>query len=820
MSGPCDDLRVIDLSSGPAGGVATMVLGDFGADVIKIERPGGDPLRRLPSAPMWLRGKRSAVLDLTEAGDRARLHELVAGADVVVASFRPGRAEALGADHATLSAINPRLVYCSITGWGPRGPYAQYPADEAIVSAKTGRMRSFFGFAPRPAPYFSPLQVGVHGAAQSAITGILAALFARDRLGAGQLVETSLLQGQFPQDLFGLVRTQLQRDFAGEFPPPAPAPARITLQYLPVMASDGRWIQFANLVEHLFHAMIAAVGLSEIYGDPRFATAPTLANQEDHDALRTLILERVRERPADEWMEIFRANGNVAAEPFETPQRALSNTDLLVNGEVVETEHPRLGRLRQLGPLARLTVTPGAVGGPEPLLGEHTSEVLAEAPRAPSAPPAASGNGAGAPAPRHPLEGVTVVEFATVIAVPLGASLLADLGARVIKVESLEGDPHRGMGVGLGAYVGASKTTAGKDSICIDLKAPEGQRIAQQIIERSDILIHNFRPGVPERLGIGYEQARALRPDIIYIPATGYGPDGPSAHRPAAHPIPGAACGGALFQAGRDGAPSDAASVEELREGSGWLYGANETSPDPNTSVVLASAAMLGLHARRRTGEGQQIFLSMLGANAYANYDDFLSYEGKRERPTVDADVLGFSALYRLYPARSGWVMLAVSSDAQWPALCAALGRPDLASDPRFATAEDRREADDALSEVLTELLAAKDADTWEAELIPAGVPCVRADVHMPGTFLRDEEHMQANGFANEAEHAIWGPYQRWGPTVTFSGTPGRYGPGVLAGEQTDSILEELGYGAADIADLRARRVVTSEQPMALAARA
>ena len=268
MSGPCDDLRVIDLSSGPAGGVATMVLADFGADVIKIERPGGDPLRRLPSAPMWLRGKRSAVLDLDRRdGDRGRLHELAAGADVLVASFRPGRAEALGADHATLSAINPQLVYCSITGWGPRGQYAQYPADEAILSAKTGRMRSFFGFAPRPAPYFSPLQVGVHGAAQSALTGILAALFARDRLGAGQLVETSLLQGQFPQDLFGLVRTQLQRDFPDDFPPPAPAPARITLQYLPVMASDGRWIQFANLVEHLFHAMIAAVGLSEIYGD-------------------------------------------------------------------------------------------------------------------------------------------------------------------------------------------------------------------------------------------------------------------------------------------------------------------------------------------------------------------------------------------------------------------------------------------------------------------------------------------------------------------------------------------------------------------------
>ncbi len=120
---------------------------------------------------------------------------------------------------------------------------------------------------------------------------------------------------------------------------------------------------------------------------------------------------------------------------------------------------------------------------------------------------------------------------------------------------------------------------------------------------------------------------------------------------------------------------------------------------------------------------------------------------------------------------------------------------------------------------MLADLLAAKDADEWEATLIPAGVPCVRADAHTPGTFLRDEEHLRANGFATEAEHAIWGRYQRWGPTVTFSATPGRYGPGVLAGDQTDSILTELGYSPEDIAQLRSQGVVTSEQPMALAER-
>ena len=117
-----EDLRVIDLSSGPAGGIATMILGDFGADVIKVERPGGDPLRRLPASPMWLRGKRSIELDLATEVGRERLHALAAGADVIVASYRPGQAEKLGADYETLSIDNPGLVYCSITAFGPRGP--------------------------------------------------------------------------------------------------------------------------------------------------------------------------------------------------------------------------------------------------------------------------------------------------------------------------------------------------------------------------------------------------------------------------------------------------------------------------------------------------------------------------------------------------------------------------------------------------------------------------------------------------------------------------------------------------------------------------
>src|SRR5262245_36768903 len=162
MNGPCDNLRVIDLSSGAAGGLATMVLADFGADVIKIEPPGGDPARSDPAAPMWLRGKRSVTIDLTDDADRDKLHRLVRGADVLVSSFPPGEASALGADYQTLSGLAAGLVYCSITGWGPRGPYAQYPADRALVAAKTGRLHSLAGIARRDGPTFHATRTETH----------------------------------------------------------------------------------------------------------------------------------------------------------------------------------------------------------------------------------------------------------------------------------------------------------------------------------------------------------------------------------------------------------------------------------------------------------------------------------------------------------------------------------------------------------------------------------------------------------------------------------------------------------------------------------
>ncbi|RLT38002.1 MAG: hypothetical protein DWI58_16190, partial [Chloroflexi bacterium] len=580
MAGPCDDLRIIEIGSGAAAEIATMVLADFGADVVKVERPGGDAIREQAAAPMWLRGKRSVVLDLASREGKESARRLVQTADVVVASFRPGEAEKYGLDYASLKARSPGLIYCSVTGWGPKGPYAQYPADETLVAAKSARMWAMAYIDRREGPGFEAVQVGTHAAAQSAIAGILAALEVRERSGFGQLVETSLLQGMFPYDLNNLVREQMLERFPEKaqselFARYYSPDAQPTLGYQPIMASDGRWIQLANLMEHLFQASIVSLGLAEkILADPRYAGAPNGVSEDAREEIRNAMLMAARERTADDLMDEFKASANVAADLVGTAQTGLYHSDMVSNGEVIELEDPDVGMVRQLGPLALLRDTPAHIERAAPRVGQHTAEVLAETP-GPQPLRSVTGDRTA------PLTGLTVLEFATIIAAPLGASLLGDLGARVIKVEPTDGgDPMRGMGgAGLTAYLGSSKTTASKESICIDLKTHSGQEIVRSLVAQADMIVHNYRPGVPERLGIGYEQAKAIRPEIIWLSVSGYGPDGAGAPRPAAHPIPGAVDGGALLQAGEGWPQGDLSSIDGLREAARRFYRANESNP-------------------------------------------------------------------------------------------------------------------------------------------------------------------------------------------------------------------------------------------------
>ena len=813
MTQALEGITVLDFSQGMAGSIATMALSDFGAEVIKIEPPEGDPYRAVPQSHLWNRGKKSVVLDLNDSDAINQIRKLAERADVVIETFKPGVADSLGIGYETLKAERPDLVYCSITGFGPKGPYSDYKDYEGLIEAKSGRLMIFAGITGREGPSFAVVNVARHAAGMGAFRGIVSALMVRDQTGQGQQVDTSLLQAVTYYDLTQFILWQMMIKFPEtfDFDPTTIALRASPIQYLPVRTKDGKWMQLANLIERLFRSEIFAIGLGHIYDDPRFVDAPNLVEPEDREALRRLILTRMQEKTEAEWMDLFvNEEGNVAAEPFMTATEALSHPQIIHSGIVQNVEDPTVGLMRQLGPAFYMDGSPPRIQGPAPTLGQHTDEVL----KSLEIPVPPNNTTASKPPPKHPLEGVTVLDLSTVIAGPLAGSLVAELGARVIRIETLDGDWMRGGNDG----IASNRTMAGTEGLSLDLKTEEGQEILRRLIPKTDVLMHNMRPGAPERVGIGLDQVRELNPDINYVYVSGYGSSGPYHHRPAMHPIGGAVAGGALTQAGRDALPPGDAemTMEEIVEVSRVLGRAQDVNPDPNTSMVASTALVVGLYTRQRTGKPQYIETSMIQANAYANADDFFDYEGKPPRLFPDSEGYGIHALDRIYEALGGWIFLACPMQDDWLALCSAIERPDLRDDPRFSTLKGRQENDDALIAELAPLFKTKTPQEWETELSAKDVGCVQVEDSNMFGFFDNDEHVRENGFTTVVEHKRFGKFWRYSPILNFSKTPSKAGGGILRGEHTMPILTDLGYTEDEIHALKAKGVLDWEEPAPL----
>ena len=804
-----EDITVLDFTQGMAGSVATMVMSDFGARVIKIEPPGGDPYRAMPSAPVWHRGKKSVILDLEHAKDRGHAHRLAKSADIVVESFVPGDAKASGVDYDTLSALNPRLVYTSITAFGDKGPYARYRPYESIVSAKSGRYMAFAGQNDREGPNYGAVQVASHAAAMAAVRGTMAALMLRDRTGKGQRVETNLRRAITYYDLlqFAVWQMMINRPEEFDFDPTVVASRPTPIQYLPVRTKDGRWMQLANLMERLFIAEVKAIGLGHLLEQPRYANAPHL-DDDPREEMREFILERMQEQTMDEWMEFFvKVEGDVAAEPFMTSVEALDHTQVIHNGLVQEIEDPVVGDTRQIGPLCRMDASPPMIQGPAPQPGQHAEEVLSDLSHSPQPSPI---EGGGDELPAHPLEGFTVLDLSTVIAGPVTGSLLAELGARIIRIETLAGDWMRNTFNGLAT----NRTMAGTQGLSIDLKTTDGREVLNRLLPKVDVILHNMRPGAPYRVGIGIEQVRELNPDAVYVYLGGYGSSGPHSHRPSMHPIGGAVGGGVMAQIGSAGIPDPDAplSMDEIKAVSRRLGRANEVNPDPNTAMVTATAITMALYGRHRYGKPQYVETTMIGSNAYVNADHFFDYEGRLPRPTQDASGYGLNALHRLYESSDGWVFLDCPFEDEWQRMCETLGRPDLLSDKRFADADSRRANDDSLISELAAEFAQKPALEWEQIMTSADVGCVQTEDRGMYHFFSEDPHVEENGLKVDIEHARFGPMWRYAPILDFSDTKCIAGPGILRGQHTIPILKELGYTESQIHEMRANKALDWEE--------
>ena len=613
MPGALEGIRVIDFGQYIAGPMAAMLLGDHGADVIRVDPPGG-PRWNTPANATWNRNKRSIVLDLKNAADRATAQQLVASADVVIENFRPGVMERLGLGAAAMTTANSRLIYCSLPGFGADDPRAQVKAWEGVLGAATGAYRP--SRATNGRPVYTVIPYGsAYGAFLCAVT-VAMALNERARSGLGQRVEIPLFDATF--SVVGARGLLVNGK-------PEPEPEFNWSRQLP--CKDGRWIMYvAN--NKRFEAFIKSIGMDKW----REAKLPPAELGAKFD-------EVMRTRTAKEWEDIIAEIGSEGV-ICHTSAEWLRHPQALQSQIIADYEDPELGAFRGPGINSRLSVTPGSVRRPRPQTNADRAAILAElTARKTQASPAA----ASRELLRSALQGVKVVDLCIILAGPTCGRTMAEFGADVVKIDS----PHTRT------VARHNDINRGKRSILVDLKTQEGLEIFWKLVDQADVVLQNFRGGVAERLGIDYARVRARRPDIVYGSMNTFGHIGPYAGRPGHEQL------------------GQAVSGMQVRYGSVKPATAPFAANDYGTGLMACYAVALALLHRRRTGEGQFVDSALAYTATMLQSALLQDYKGKQWDEPHGQEAKGSGPLDRLYEAADGWLYLAARGEEL--ARCAAL---------------------------------------------------------------------------------------------------------------------------------------------------
>ncbi len=780
MAGPLAGVRVLDFGQYIAGPLAAMLLGDLGADVVRIDPPEGPRLRG-PANATWNRGKQAFTLDLSSAAGRARARELAASADVLIENFRPGVMDRLGLGAGQLGAVNPRLVYCSLPGFASDDPRAGVAAWEGVVGAATGTYSTRLEGGEAGGAVFTAVSISSAYAAFVGATSIVMALIARERDGVGQQVTVPLFDATFTAvGSRGLT-------FHNQSAAPMPRGSAWVRQY---ECGDGRWVQFHAANTRFIRQFIKAAGVEQWEAEGFLDRARLAGDRELSAALLERMTALFKARAAQEWEDLVNAAGTPTAICRESAEW-LEHPHARGSQMIVEVQDPEYGRMLQPGVQARLSLTPGEVrprpsdapqlltaGDPwphPPLALTGKSPSLDPTPHFPSPNAPASrgtrswtdeGRGGG----HAVLAGVNVLDLCIILAGPTCGRTLAEFGADVIKIDA----PDREGGVAFHQDV-----NRGKRSILLDLKSEAGKDVFWKLVDWADVVVQNYRDGVVQRLGIDYEAVRRRKPQIVYASLNAYGHVGPWAQRPGWEQLAQAATG---MQAryGGDGPPV-------LQP-----FPVN----DYGTGIMGAYAVAAALYHRQRTGEGQHV-QTALAYTACTLQSLFLQhYAGKEWDEPRGQQALGWSALQRLYRASDGWLFVGAGQNQ----------RGELATVAGVGAAERLNEAE--LNTALEEAFAGRSVQEWVERLTAAGIGAQRTAT-VPE--LMADPWVMAHGLSLRREHEGLGEITTNGPAPRLSRTPVQPGrPAPPPGSDAASILAEVGL-ERELEALAGRGVVRLE---------
>jgi crotonobetainyl-CoA:carnitine CoA-transferase CaiB-like acyl-CoA transferase len=778
MPGTFDGIRVIDFTQGRAGPYAGMLLAEQGADVIKVEPPAGDRARGTPAFHVLNRSKRGIVLDLTRREGRARARDLAAAADVLLVDQLPEHAKRQGIDCARLSRENPGLVYCSMPPYGSRGPLATLEPDDTLVAAVTGVLGLQWSYCE--SPVFLVVPIVAYATGVLAALAVAATLFDRARSGHGDHIEVSGLGGAFALQtsayLVPLGALDVIRLSARKGTPRGPWPT-----YRVYEASDGEWFFLGALTPAFWTKLAVALGIEEYLADPRFETAPLgYPVPEDAQELSDRIAGIFATKPRQHWLDFLR-QADVPAGPVQARDDYFQDPQVLHNGMRVEINDPEVGPTVQMGVPLLLRDTPGGIRGPAPLLGQHNEPVLTTPPPArAAAPPAAKGRLPGG----APLDGITVLDLGTIYAGPHAAMLLSDLGANVVKIEPLDGDPWRAFAIG---FLGVNR---GKRGLALDLKREQGRALFYDLVRKTDVVVDNFRAGVLPRLKMDYEALSAVSPRVICASVTPFGASGPMAGLPGFDPILQARSGLMSAQGG---------------DGEEPVYHQIAVC-DFITGLMTAYGVAAALYGRERSGRGQQVETSLANNAMAAQAGEFIRYEGRPPDPPGGRDVAGVSALYRVYRCADGWLFLAVRTLDQAEALRQATAGALASGDERDAGALLEAPLQGEIASALESFFSTRPTGDAFQALTERGIPCAAC---LTIKDLFQDEHLEANDLWWEMEHPVHGPMRQTGRIVKWTRRNMRLErPAPLLGQQSREVLLEFGIEPSRVAELIEKRVV------------